>query len=82
MLMFKQIVSKLSLSPSAVTELTYYSCRLKREGTVRFWSAVGAALIIGLQLLIVVVPPTPSNSASPADVSVWLTRIAESWSFI
>lgn len=66
--MFKQIVSKLSLSPSAISELAFYSRRLSRERTTRTFSAVGAVLIIGLQFATVLAPPTPSNAASPNDI--------------
>ncbi len=68
MLMFKQIVSKLSLSPSAVSELAFYARRLKQEKITRTFSAIAAALVIGLQFLTITAPPTASNAASPSDL--------------
>lgn len=66
--MFKQIVSKLSLSPSAMSELAFYARRLGQERVTRTFSAVGAILIIGLQFATILAPPTPSNAASPNDL--------------
>lgn len=66
--MFKQIVSKLSLSPSAVSELAFYARRLKQERITRTFSAVGALLIVGLQLATILIPPNPTNAASPSDI--------------
>jgi len=66
--MFERIVSKLSLSPSAVSELTYYSRRLNRERTTRGFSAFAAVLIVILQLAVVFAPAAPVNAASPNDL--------------
>jgi PKD repeat protein len=66
--MFKKIVSQLSLSPSAVSQLTFYARRLKQEKITRTFSAIAAVLLVGLQTAVVLGPPTPSNAASPSDI--------------
>lgn len=66
--MFKKLVSQLSLSPSAVSQLTFYGRRLSREAVSRQASAVAAILLIILQSAVILFPPAPTNAASPADV--------------
>jgi hypothetical protein len=66
--MFKQIVSKLSLSPSATADLVFYSRRLKKESVTRTFSAIAAVLVVGLQFATILAPPTTSNAASPNDI--------------
>jgi hypothetical protein len=66
--MFQQIVSKLSLSPSAVSELAFYARRLKQESITRTFSAIAAVLIVGLQFAVISAPPAPTNAASPNDI--------------
>jgi PKD repeat protein len=66
--MFKRIVSTLSLSPSAVSQLTFYARRLKAEKVTRTFTAIGAILVIGLQSAVILAPPTPTNAASPGDI--------------
>lgn len=66
--MFKKIVSQLSLSPSAASQLTFYARRLKAERVTRTFSALAAVLLVGLQAAVVLGPPTPSNAASSNDI--------------
>src|ERR1017187_4822907 len=66
--MFKRIISQLSLSPSAATQLVFYARRLKAESVTRTFSAIAAVLIIGLQFATIIAPPSPSNAASPNDI--------------
>ena len=66
--MFRDIVSNLSLSPAASSQLAFYWRRLRREQLTRQLSMVMAALLMVLQLAIVVAPPTAANAASPNDV--------------
>ncbi len=66
--MFKQIVSKLSLSPSATADLAFYSRRLKKESVTRTFSAIAAVLVVGLQFATILAPPATSNAASPNDI--------------
>src|ERR1035437_1942439 len=66
--MFKKIVSQLSLSPSAVTQLMFYSRRLKQERVTRTFSAIAAVLLVGLQFAVIAAPPTAANAASPNDI--------------
>ena len=68
MLMFKQLVSQLSLSPSAAQNLTFYARRLKQESVTRTFSAIAAVLIVGLQFTVILAPPTASNAASSNDI--------------
>jgi LPXTG-motif cell wall-anchored protein len=66
--MFKEIVSQLSLSPSAMSQLAFYARRLKQERITRTFSAIAAVLVVGLQFSIIAAPPAPSNAASPGDI--------------
>ncbi len=66
--MFRKIVSQLSLSPSAVSQLTFYSRRLKQERITRTFSALAAVLLVGLQFAVIAAPPTSANAASPNDI--------------
>ena len=66
--MFKKIVSQLSLSPSAASQLTFYARRLKQERVTRTFSAIAAVLVVGLQFAVIAAPPTASNAASPNDI--------------
>mgnify|MGYP003385463655 CR=1 FL=1 len=68
MLMFKQIVSKLSLSPSAAAELSFYARRLGQERITRTFSVIAAVMVVGLQFATILAPPAPSNAASPSDI--------------
>jgi hypothetical protein len=68
MLMFTKIVSQLSLSPSATSQLVFYARRLKAESVTRTFSAIAAILIVGLQFATILAPPTPSNAASANDI--------------
>jgi hypothetical protein len=68
MLMFPRIVSRLSLSPSAMSDLVFYARRLKQESVTRTFSAIAAVLIVGLQFATIIAPPAPSNAASPNDI--------------
>jgi hypothetical protein len=66
--MFKQIVSQLSLSPSAASQLVFYARRLQQESITRTFSAIAAVLIVGLQFSVIAAPPAPANAASPGDI--------------
>jgi hypothetical protein len=66
--MFKQIVSSLSMSPQAASQLTFYARRLKQESVTRFFSAFAAALLVLLQVVTVVSPAAASNSSSVNDL--------------
>jgi hypothetical protein len=66
--MFPRIVSRLSLSPSAMSDLVFYARRLRQESITRTFSAIAAVLIVGLQFATVMVPPAPINAASPNDI--------------
>jgi len=66
--MFRDIVSNLSLSPAASSQLAFYWRRLRREQLTRQLSVVMVALLVIVQVAIVVAPPTAANAASPNDV--------------
>lgn len=66
--MFQRIVSRLSLSPSAMSDLVFYARRLKQEKITRTFSALAAVLIVGLQFATIAAPPAPSNAASSNDI--------------
>lgn len=66
--MFRSIVSNLSLSPSATTQLAYYYRRLKGEQLTRQLSIVMAVALAGLQITTVLAPPDPANAASTNDI--------------
>jgi hypothetical protein len=68
MLMFKRIVSQLSLSPSVAQNLAFYARRLKQESVTRTFSMIAAVLLVGLQFTVITAPPTNSNAASPNDL--------------
>lgn len=65
---FYRIVSSLSLSPSAGSQLGYYARRLHGESATRTLSAIMGALLIFLQVAIVVAPPTTTMASSENDV--------------
>lgn len=66
--MFHKIVSNLSLSPSAGSQLTYYLKRLQKEGFTRKLSMVFAAGLVILQIATMVSPTQASNIPSPNDI--------------
>jgi PKD repeat protein len=66
--MFHQIVSSLSMTPQASSQLTFYARRLKQESITRFFSAIAATLLVALQILTVVSPASASNAASDNDL--------------
>jgi hypothetical protein len=66
--MFTRIVSQLSLSPSAGSQLAFYARRLSKESVTRTFSAFAAVLIIFLQIGTIVAPPSTANAASPNDI--------------
>jgi PKD repeat protein len=66
--MFTKIVSQLSLSPSAGSQLAFYARRLGQERITRTLSALAAVLVIGLQFATIAAPPTSANAASPNDI--------------
>jgi uncharacterized repeat protein (TIGR01451 family) len=66
--MFRDIVSNLSLSPAASSQLAFYWRRLGREQLTRQLSAVMAVALIGVQLATMVAPSDAANASSPNDV--------------
>lgn len=66
--MFKKIVSQLSLSPSAASQLTFYARRLGKERVTRTFSALAAVLVMLLQFATIAAPATSANAASPNDI--------------
>jgi uncharacterized repeat protein (TIGR01451 family) len=66
--MFRDIVSNLSLSPAASSQLAFYWRRLKREQLTRQLSAFMAVGLIVIQVATMVAPPTAANAASSNDI--------------
>lgn len=66
--MFPRIVSQLSLSPSAASNLAFYARRLAQERVTRAFSAIAAVMIVVLQFAVIAAPPTPVNAASQSDI--------------
>jgi uncharacterized repeat protein (TIGR01451 family) len=66
--MFPQIVSNLSLTPQASTQLVYYLRRLQKERITRRLQAVAGILLVGLQLAIVWTPTVNINASSDNDI--------------
>lgn len=66
--MFRKIVSNLSLSPTAGSQLTYYLKRLQKEGVTRKLSMVFAVGLVVLQIATIVSPTHASNVPSPNDI--------------
>ena len=66
--MFHDIVSNLSLAPSATAQLSYYWRRLKKEQLTRQLSALMAVALIALQLVTIIAPPDPATASSSNDI--------------
>jgi hypothetical protein len=66
--MFHDIVSTLSLSPTATSQLTFYWRRLKGEQFTRKLSAVMAVLLVVLQVSTVIAPPDAANASDNNSV--------------
>jgi len=66
--MFRDIVSNLSLSPAATSQLTFYWRRLKREQLTRQLSMVVAAVLVFVQVATIIAPPDPANASSENDI--------------
>lgn len=66
--MFYDIVSNLSFSPAAASQLAYYARRLKAESLTRTFSVIMAVVLAGLQTAIIIAPPNAANAASTNDV--------------
>lgn len=66
--MFYDIVSSLSFTPQAVSQLTFYLRRLRGENLTRKLSVVFGVLVFGLQLLSFTAPATSTNASSDNDI--------------
>ncbi|HSX41433.1 MAG TPA: DUF11 domain-containing protein [Candidatus Saccharimonadales bacterium] len=66
--MFYDIVSNLSFSPAAGSQLAYYARRLKSESITRTFSVVMAVVLAGLQTAMFIAPPNAANAASKNDI--------------
>lgn len=65
--MFRDIVSNLSFSPSANTQLTYYWRRLKKEHITRTLSLVMAIGLVVVQVATIIAPADPANASGGAN---------------
>jgi hypothetical protein len=66
--MFRDIVSNLSLSPAANSQLVFYFKRLRQEQFTRQLSLVMAGMLVLVQLATMIAPADASNNASPNDI--------------
>lgn len=66
--MFRNVVSNLSLSPAATSQLTFYWRRLQGEQLTRKLSMVTAAALVLVQLATVVAPPDAATASSSNDI--------------
>jgi uncharacterized repeat protein (TIGR01451 family) len=66
--MFRKVVSNLSLSPAANSQLTFYWRRLKKEQLTRQLSMVMAMALVAVQVATIVAPPDAVTADSPNDV--------------
>ena len=68
--MFQKIISNLSFSPQAGSQLSFYLKRLRQENFTRRLSAIAAIVAFSFQMAAIVAPPTPTIAASTNDI-VW-----------
>lgn len=68
--MFRKLVSDLSFSPSLVSQLGFYSRRLKKEKFIRKLGLLFAVLVVLLQSLVLLAPAKATLAASANDI-VW-----------
>jgi uncharacterized repeat protein (TIGR01451 family) len=66
--MFYDIVSNLSLSPAAATQLAFYWRRLKKEQLTRQLSILMAGMLVAIQIVTIIAPPDPANAAGPTNL--------------
>lgn len=66
--MFQDVVSNLSLSPAASSQLSFYWRRLKREQLTRTLSFVMAGALVTLQAFTIVAPADAANNCSSNDI--------------
>ncbi|MEI7683087.1 MAG: isopeptide-forming domain-containing fimbrial protein [Candidatus Saccharibacteria bacterium] len=59
---FKRLVSNLPYNPSLITQVTFYSKRLKQETSIRRLGFVFIALTMVVQLFAIIAPPTASSA--------------------
>jgi uncharacterized repeat protein (TIGR01451 family) len=65
---FVKLVSHLSFSPQAVSQLAFYARRLRGEQLTRRLSVIFGLGALGFQLAAMVAAPTASNASSPNDI--------------
>lgn len=78
--MFKDIISKLSLHPSAPGRLKRYCIARQRENTVRRLALLLAVLLLCVQIAVLIAPPDATLAAllGPAsEVSIWLLKLPQ-----
>ncbi len=66
--MFRKIVTNLSFSPAASSQLSFYARRLRGERITRQLSAVMAVALVGVQVATIIAPPTSANASSANNV--------------
>lgn len=66
--MINKLLSSIPFNPSLVDELSFYSKRLKREGSVRRLGFIMIALSMFVQIFAATVPPEKSLASSSNDI--------------
>jgi hypothetical protein len=72
--MFKKLVANLPFNPSLITQVGFYSDRLRQEKTIRRMSFVFMALAMSVQTLAVISPPEKSLASSSTNLMSGLTK--------
>ncbi len=66
--MFKKLLSNLPFNPSLITEVSFYTKRLKQESSLRRIGFVFVALTLVVQVFAVISPAEASNQCSNNDI--------------
>ena len=67
-IMFRKLVSNLSLSPAIVGQLSFYAKRLRKEEATRRLGLIFTALALVVQSFTLLAPPESANAADPSDM--------------
>ena len=67
-IMFRKLVSNLSLSPAIVGQLGFYAKRLRKEEATRRLGLIFTALALVVQSFTLLAPPESANAADPSDM--------------
>lgn len=66
--MYKKLLSNLPFNPSLISEVSFYSKRLKKESSLRKFGFIFIALTLVVQMFAVISPAEASNKCSSNDI--------------